>query len=422
MRTTLALVLALGACLAQGLAAQEADIPVDFDGELRVRPEWDARAVGVGDDAAVLLRTRFGALADIGAHARAYAQLQVARAFGENPGAGGGGIGDRLGLHQGYIDLSDVVGVTPVTLRAGRQEIRLGNERLVGAVGWSNTGRAFDAFRVLAGAGPDRWRLSLLGAVVRARARLSAPGLDPRRNGDDGSDHLFSGAYLELPAADLFVLYDRNADEAGFDGADRGTAGGRISGDAPGGLRYDAEGAYQWGTRRASGPVDAPQTIGAWFLGARLASSVPLPRVRSARVGVDWLSGDDDVSDDTYGAFSTLYATNHKFYGLMDLFLNPAAQTHGRGLVDGILGLELNPSDNLTVDAALHGFWYAEPLDAARRVGWELDLTLPYELDDGVSVQTGYSLFRTGDGAPRADLGSPGELLHWGYVQILVRF
>ena len=51
-------------------------------------------------------------------------------------------------------------------------------------------------------------------------------------------------------------------------------------------------------------------------------------------VGVEYLSGDDDPTDGTYKVFDTLYATNHKFYGFMDYFLNIPVHTFGLGLRD----------------------------------------------------------------------------------------
>ncbi len=50
-------------------------------------------------------------------------------------------------------------------------------------------------------------------------------------------------------------------------------------------------------------------------------------------VGIDYLSGDDGTDDD-YNVFNTLYATNHKYYGFMDYFINLPNDTYGKGLMD----------------------------------------------------------------------------------------
>jgi len=50
--------------------------------------------------------------------------------------------------------------------------------------------------------------------------------------------------------------------------------------------------------------------------------------------GVDYLSGDDGEDETKYKVFNTLYATNHKFYGFMDYFLNLPVHTYGKGLMD----------------------------------------------------------------------------------------
>jgi len=54
---------------------------------------------------------------------------------------------DTFDLRQGYIEVGDSERM-PVILRVGRQEINLGEERLVGSSDWTNTARTFDAVRL----------------------------------------------------------------------------------------------------------------------------------------------------------------------------------------------------------------------------------------------------------------------------------
>jgi hypothetical protein len=148
------------------------------------------------------------------------------------------------------------------------------------------------------------------------------------------------------------------------------------------------------------------------------------PRLRTLGIGLDYLSGDDDPADNEYEAFNTLYHTGHKWYGYMDLFLDPAARTGERGLIDGIASATfgLGAQVPLTVDA--HRFWTAaqrEPGEASD-LGWELDLTLPLTIAPGQSLQLGYSAFRAGDAASLANLGASGRWAHWGYVMATFGF
>lgn len=141
-------------------------------------------------------------------------------------------------------------------------------------------------------------------------------------------------------------------------------------------------------------------------------------------MGLDVLSGDEDASDDTYGAFHTLYATNHKYYGYMDVFLDPAARTRDAGLLDGMAAASLSLAQSLTLDVDAHGFWLQQELPAAteRLIGWELDVTLPVPLGPGQQLQLGYSAFRNGPAAPLLGLGDDDKVSHWAYVQATFSF
>ena len=146
-----------------------------------------------------------------------------------------------------------------------------------------------------------------------------------------------------------------------------------------------------------------------------------LPKVG---LGIDYLSGDETPSDDEYTAFNTLYATNHKYYGYIDYFLDPAARTLDRGLVDGIASLTLGLPRDLRMDVDAHAFWTQQEIapDAARLIGYEMDVTLPVRLGEGQQLQLGYSLFRNGAAAPLVGLGQDGGWSHWAYIQATFSF
>jgi hypothetical protein len=170
--------------------------------------------------------------------------------------------------------------------------------------------------------------------------------------------------------------------------------------------------------------------VGAWFAGARLTRAATAALPAAFTVGVDMLSGDDDPGDGSYGAFNTLYATNHKWYGSMDLFLDPAARTGDRGLVDVMAGTAVTLSPRATLRADVHHFRTAAsgavaattgaPVD--RTLGWEADLTLPFQLSPAAGVELGYAVFRPGAGGESLGLGRDGSTRQWGYVQLRVGF
>jgi hypothetical protein len=239
----------------------------------------------------------------------------------------------------------------------------------------------------------------------------------------DRGDHLFFGAYAETGPVDLFALHDREAAYRTFTGVDRTTVGGRVQLPPAGPLTAWAEGSYQFGNQLHT-LLPARQDIRAFMVGGRVALATGVPPLPRLGVGIDLLSGDDEPASDTYRAFNTLYATNHRYYGFMDLFLDPAARTRDRGLVNGIASLRVGLPRELALDVDAHGFWLQQQFATSdhRLLGWELDFTMPISLGDGQQLHLGYSFFRNAAAAPLVGLGRDGDVWHWGYIQASFSF
>ena len=73
-------------------------------------------------------------------------QVQDARVGGKSVGPTGAPFTSTFDLRQGFVDIGSAKAT--VALRAGRQEIAFGDQRLVGHAGWVNAARSFDAARV----------------------------------------------------------------------------------------------------------------------------------------------------------------------------------------------------------------------------------------------------------------------------------
>ncbi len=407
----------------QPLAQQRPDSSLIFSGEVRTRAEYDRPGSGLGGDGVTLLRSRFGADARLAGGARMFVQIQDSRVFGEKGTTSGSA--DQLDLHQGYLELNGKWEGRGVGLRAGRQEIALGNERLVGAVGWTNTGRSFDGARVDLTAEGATWHATALAATLAEHGRRS-----PARVGDDPArdDETLLGLAINRGTFEALLVHDRGVHFRVFDQLRRTTGYVRYRTPSAAGFVMDLEGAYQTGSQRrlptgGSGSA-TDQDIGAWFAGARVNRPADSSLPASLTLGVDWLSGDSDPADGNYGAFNTLYATNHKWYGIMDLFLDPAARTGDRGLVDATAGAAMTLSPRVALRADVHHFRTAAAGAGAvdRALGWEGDLTMPVRVSQAASIELGYALFRPGAGGQALGLGDEGVLRHWGYLQLRVGF
>ena len=400
----------IGPTLGAGRAAAQTPLDrVDLSGEVRVRSELDARSASQDADIATLLRTRLGVGVALDSAVNVFIQLSDSRAFGEEENTLTDASADRLDLHQGFIQWAPF---ERSWLRAGRQELAFADERLIGTVSWTNVARAFDGIRGHLERG--RWVIDAFAMALRERDLLLAIGLDPRLNEGLNLDRDLFGVWTSTGWLDLFGLADRSASEPGLLDIDRLTLGGYGSA-ALGTWRARLTVAGQLGEQTPQGMPR--QDIRAFMVSGELSRDWEGASGLVTGVQVDYLSGDHDPLDDEYGAFNTLYATNHAFYGFMDLFLDIPRQTGFRGLIDYIARGTARVED-WTLRADLHALQLAESNAAGDGyVGLELDLTARYTVARGFVLQTGYSFFDPGAAGDAPPVGLGDELLHWGYIQ-----
>lgn len=210
-----------------------------------------------------------------------------ARAFDE------GGID----LHQAFFDadLSDAFRV-----RAGRQELPLGNQRLSDVREGGNIRRSFDGVRI---------DTSVAGASVVLFA--ASPITNGQQHFDDEAtkDEAFYGAYLTTPvawtggSADVFWLRREKPNSvfaAGVAGDARSTVGARLF-DTGGAWDYDVEALWQFGTfgndevRAYAASVDVAWKAAAWPWKPRFS------------LRFDLASGDERAGDGQLGSFDGPY-------------------------------------------------------------------------------------------------------------------
>jgi hypothetical protein len=278
--------------------------------ELRARNEnydnnlWGSAAAP--DDSYLWIRVVPHADLHVG-RLRAFVQPIAAYAVGVAPSAGP--IDQtRVDLLQGFVDLrlgdaatGDAGDETGVTLRAGRQMLSLGTERLIGTRYGPNVPLAFDGFRAL---------VSLGGATVSLLAvKPVQPGagtFDDRRSRTKS----LWGAYASRPGVDLYYLGYRNivavfGDRAGREV--RHSIGLRSFG-ARSGWHWNVEGIYQFG-RFAGGPISA------WTVGTEFGRSfADLPFTPDAMLRVNIVSGDGKRKDRRLGTFNALFPKG-KYFG-----------------------------------------------------------------------------------------------------------
>jgi hypothetical protein len=331
-----------------------------------------------------------------------YADLHVGavRAFVQPIAAYGLGVSPaaspidqtRVDLLQGFADVSLPIGDADVTLRAGRQMLSLGTERLIGTRYGPNLPLAFDGVRAIVKTG---------GATIDLfQLRPVRPG--PRAFDDRSSPtKRLWGAYATTAALDVYYLGYNNR-EARFDlgtGAEhRHTVGMRGFGSS-GDWSWNVEGAGQFGRF-------ADKRIRAWSVGAELGrgfSDIAFkPRIVT-RFNV--VSGDTRSGDRTLGTFNALFPKG-KYFGELSpigpyniINLNPAVTFDLR--------------DDLSVGLAGQAYWRYALQDGVydipgnlirsgqgargRVIGQQVEATVDWRATPELELSASLSAFRPGD-------------------------
>ncbi|RIL05766.1 MAG: hypothetical protein DCC71_09110 [Proteobacteria bacterium] len=385
--------------------ARDGRVWIGFGAEARLRAEgWSNWRFGAprgsdGDDVFLLTRLRTYADLHLGERVRVFAEAKSALATEIDlpPGKSPADV-DTIALQNGFAELVPWKrGARALTLRAGRQELLFGAERLVGPFDWSNARRTFDGVT-----------LAFEQPGLGATALFMRPVVVEQHDANEhrGGDRLY-GVYTALAAPllpsgltlDLYWLGLDRGDRAvnGTAGAEnRHTLGTRL-GTRFGDSGFDAE----LETALQVGEI-GERSITAGMVSTELGYWRPdwfaSPRFFA---GFDWASGDADAGG-SVGTFDPLFPTGHKFFGAFDAV--------GRSNVLALAaGVAARPLPATTATLAVHRFWRASDDDAlysaagavlrpgaasnAHGVGTEIDVTVAYRLDVHTRLGVGWAHF-----------------------------
>lgn len=334
-----------------------------------------------GVDNFVRHRARFGLRFAYGEELQALLQVQDVRVWGEETDTLGDYSADGFDLHQGYMEIAFE---PELRLRIGRQEIGYLNHRLIGTVGFAEQARSFDAVRLMARALDQRLSIDLMYART----------LDDLPEGSLAADDVFAGA-LKLQLNDWFqpaliAVVDLNSatDRIRF------TNGLVLQADFTFGLRFSLEGYLQAGGATID---EADVSYFAWMFATHIRYTfVDMTVAPYVELFAELLSGDDDPADPDETTFDTLFATNHRYYGEMDFFLNLPRDTAERGLVDTGAAFGAQLFDIAFARLAVHVFLTMADQGGDSSYGQEVDLTFGLKPNPHLSFDVNYSVFIPG--------------------------
>jgi hypothetical protein len=145
------------------------------------------------------------------------------------------------------------------------------------------------------------------------------------------------------------------------------TAGGRLR-RAPvkGKFDFEVEGAYQWGTARATTAANDVRDLDvrAGFAHAEAGWTVATGWTPRVSAMFDYASGDGREAG-TYGRFDTLFGSRRADFGPLSLY-GPVGRAN---LISPGLRLEAKPSKRLDLMTSVRGLWLAEATDSFASTG-----------------------------------------------------
>ena len=374
-------------CTAALTVIAQADTVVKTSGQVRFRAETSGKDF---DDKSKnnnfnLLRSRVGAKFVSSDGVTVFVLLQDSRVMGEETSTLADGSADRLDFREAFMKVNGLFWDS-LDLKLGRMHVNYGEQRLLGAVGWDNVGRSFDG-----------------GILTRRHGSYSVDAfafaqVDSLQRGDRGDLNVLgfntTFVHAENHTNQLYFIWQRATPSNRLD---RYTVGYYVNGKV-GNLEYKSNAAYQGGQLTAASVVQDVKaymlTLDLWY---RMNEVSGQPRFS---IGVAYLSGDDNSEDSDYKVFDTLYATNHKFYGFMDYFLNIPRDTGLRGLVD-TYARALVHLGKVPTQLDVHVFRSAEDFSlstdaTSKDFGLEIDLTVKHKYSDTLTFVLGASVFDPG--------------------------
>jgi hypothetical protein len=202
-----------------------------------------------------------------------------------------------------------------VKIIAGRQELRYGDERLVGISNWTNTSRTFDGF---VGRYGDKNRLDLFSTsvVVIHTSSLDKHGAGLTFHGAVGTITTWAPHTVIQPFVYIKALPRVESLQSTYGAETEVTPGAEVSGKYPAGIYFDMLGALQRGSF-ANDSISA----GAVYVKAGYYAEKIYGKPRLAGE-FDYASGNPNMTSTStrIGTFDQQYPSNHNAFGLTDLF------------------------------------------------------------------------------------------------------
>lgn len=394
-------------------------------GEYRMR--WEGRSGLTGkedrNDSYFLNRIRLDLTFKVSSQFTVFVQAQDSKAFGFNTSPVPGIHEDSFDLRQAYVEWRQGE-KNGWSVKAGRQELNYGDQRLIGSLNWTNTARTFDAVKV--GYSSPNFALDAFASSVVV---IDDEHFDRHRDGNN-----LYGVFASLPklhskiSLNTYVFWkteqNTRSERGQIASSDVVTFGSQIKGKLSPRFDYDLDVMGQRGTF-------SKDDIKAHAVHGRLGFFTNPKQERAPKLFVEYnhASGDGTPGDGVRGTFDQLFPTGHAKYGVID-------QVGLRNIHNTQVGSIWKPNSKLSVQVEYHSFWLAHRRDGLYNAGGalvailpngapgahvaqELDLQVQYNFRPGVTFGGGYGHWIPGKFWKAA---TPGSSQSFGYSFLTYRF
>lgn len=337
----------------------------------------------------------------------AYSSIQDVRTWGDEEQ-----LKDMAGLsvNELWVELGLKKGLS---VKMGRQELVYDDHRLLGNLDWANNTRSHDAL-VIKYANPNHKFYGHIGGAFNQNGEPLTGTVYNLKNYKYLSYAWFKkelsdqGAYLSATA----IINGSNSTVASSPASKASFTIGPLLNYQKNKFKGIAGAYYQTGKTSENLQLNAYMVN----LYAGLYNKIIVG------TGIDYLSGSRYSTPSAQShSFSTLFATNHKFYGYMDYFINIPGDTKQRGLIDPYIRLG-KQNKNLTTTLDIHYFSLAHKYDpdVAASLGTEADLLIEYKPSPEINLQAGYSMMFATKNMEVIKGGNKDRYQGWAFIMLKI--
>ena len=344
--------------------------------------------------------------------------LQDARTFGQNPVQSDVAT---VGIYEAWSELLLMPGTT---FKIGRQTLTYDDRRLFSSPQWSNTGTSHDIGLLKLALNDFQAHVGLAynnNTAITQETYYTPVNKYRYLNFVWLSKEITKGLSITATAVDegvqdTMVIKAKNYKKTAMNHAY--TYGGNIK------LDRDSFPITAFATAYFQGGEDEK---GLKLNGKLLALKLGYKATNylSFSVGTDYLSGDNNSTDNLHSNFKKLYGADHYFNGYMEYWRTPLNE----GLLDYYGACYGKINEVMNVECGYHLFNSDKKLTynnslVGKSLGSEVDLILNYKLNEYTNIQAGYCKYFTTDNtlsskgiAPTAATVAP----QWAYIMFTIK-